>query len=586
MLKSSLSFPVSTLCIVLAWVLGFSFFFGQIAGGQQIHEDVVNVDTGLSYSGIQEAIDAPETLDKHTIRVGVGVFREHVTVTKSVSLEGQGPNASVIDGSGGIVAVDVVCNDVEISDLGIRNGVIGLRLNQVDNCGIVGNVLYNGSYGIRLFHSRNSLVAGNQVSGYSYFGIELDSSGNSTLKNNIIADNHYNFGVDGTLLRDFLNDIDVSNTVNGKPVRYLVNQRDVIIESSTFDGVGYLGLVNSSNVKVQNLDFQDNIQGLLFAFTSNSSISNVNAQNNWNGIHVQHSANVSVDEVKSTGNFDYGIKFLNSSNSRASHNSVENNGWAGIGLFWSRDSTLDWNEASYCTYDLHIVSTNDSVISRNTALARPGDYSIALYYSHNNSIYRNTFESALLFAETRDAMSFTPKNSWDNGLEGNYWLSYMGYDADRDGIGDASYAVGENNVDNCPLMGRFSEFSLIVNEKVYNVALISNSTVKELQFNADERRIMFDAIGQNGTAGFCRLAVPAGFLEELEGDDMGFLVNGEEPVLERQWSSDTHAYWYLSFANVPSEAAFDYLFVGMFILLVLVLAGVVLIVLWKRKAKL
>jgi nitrous oxidase accessory protein NosD len=75
-----------------------------------------------------------------------------------------------------------------------------------------------------------------------------------------------------------------------------------------------------------------------------------------------------------------------------------------------------------------------------------------VYYSHNNVIYHNKFVNSLLYTENRNGTQFTPKNSWDNGLEGNYWSDYTGEDADGDGIGDTPYMVGKDNVDNYPLM--------------------------------------------------------------------------------------------------------------------------------------
>lgn len=326
------------LTLFLSATLSFSLFFSLSEGSnatpspfvQQSGFGVHNLDTGLNYSTIQTAINASETLDGHRIQVSAGIYYEHVTINKSISLVGEDRSTTIIDGNGAGTLVYVTADNVEIRNFTIRNGTFGLWLYNSQNSKITGNTLQDGSYGIRLYHSKNSEVTGNNVCKYTFFGIELDSSGNSTLRNNIMTDNKYNFGVNGNSLYDFINDIDDSNTVNGKPIHYLINQHDFTIDSFTFQEMGYLGLVNSTGIKVQNLDVQDNVQGILFAYTKNSTISNVNARKNWNGIYVAHSSNISVIESNANNNFDYGIKFFNSTHSLASGNNADNNGWSGI----------------------------------------------------------------------------------------------------------------------------------------------------------------------------------------------------------------------------------------------------------------
>jgi len=51
----------------------------------------------------------------------------------------------------------------------------------------------------------------------------LDSSCNNTLTGNNMTGNTYNFGVWGQYLEHFLQDIDTSNTVDGKVVYYLIS---------------------------------------------------------------------------------------------------------------------------------------------------------------------------------------------------------------------------------------------------------------------------------------------------------------------------------------------------------------------------
>ena len=514
---------------------------------------VHNLSNGKGYSTIQEAINAPETMDGHEIFAASGIYYEHVTINKSLSLVGENRDTTIIDGKGAGTVVYVTADNVEIRNFTIQNGISSLWLDRSQNSKIIGNTLQIGYYGIRLHHSRNVEVTDNNVNKYTKFGVELYLSGNSKLRNNKMTDNKYNFRVDGTSISDFINAIDTSNTVNGKPVRYLINQHNVTIDSSTFQELGYLALVNSTNIKVQNLSVQDNAQGVLFAFTANSTISNVNAKNNWDGIYVAHSQNILVSYNNANRNFDYGIKFFNSSHSLAFGNNVDNNGWAGIGLFRSPNSTVDGNEANFNTYNLHLVYTNNSVITRNNAQSKPYGYSIAVYYSHNNVIYHNMFVNRLLYVETRNWTRFTPRNSWDNSLEGNFWSSYRGVDADQDGIGDTAYVIGENNADNHPLMGKFSNFTVTLEAKTYTITIISNSTISQFQFSPEEESVSFIATGFNETMGFSRVAIPNALLQELEGGNLTFWINWEQPPLQRKWTDGINTYLYFSYVNRVSE---------------------------------
>jgi parallel beta-helix repeat protein len=551
-LAFSLVFGVS-----VVFPLSFGRFYPrQNYAAQQDNLRVHNLNTGEKFSSIQEAINAPGTLDGHQISVASGVYHEHLTVDKSLSLIGEARSTTIIDGSGSGKVVYVTADNVEIRNFTIQNGSFGLWVDDSPNSRIIGNTFQDGSYGLRLYDSRNSEVVGNNVYRYTWFGIEIKSSGNSTLRENAMMDNEYNLGVDGNVLSDFINDIDVSNTVNDKPVHYWINKHDITIDSSSFQEIGYLGLVNSTNIDVKDLNVQDNKEGLLFAFARNSTISNVNARDNWNGIYVAHSVNVSVTGNSANSNFDYGIKFFNSSHSVARGNNVDNNGWAGIGVVRSPNSRVEGNEANFNTYDLHIVYTNNSVIAGNSALIQPGArtcYSIAVYYSHSNVIYHNAFDNRLLYVEPRNWTGFTPPNSWDDGVEGNYWSGYRGGDADLDGIGDTPYVVGDNNVDNYPLMGKFSEYGVILKGETYSVSVISNSTLAQFEFGVDEGRISLLATGENGTIGFLRIAVPKAFLGALEGGNLSILINGEPPVLERKWTDGVYTYFYFSYVNGVSE---------------------------------
>jgi len=587
-MKASLAIFVFSLVLIILLIPPFSSFTLSYDGVDNVaqlnNHRVLNRNTGKSYAAIQEAINAPETLDGHEIFVASGIYDENVTINKSLSLVGEDRDTTVIDGNRAARVIYVTANNVKVANFAIRNGTFGLWLDNSQNSKIIGNTLQDGSYGIRLYYSRNAEVLDNSVHGYRSFGIELNSSGNSTLRNNKMAENKYNFGVDGRSLSDFINDIDTSNTVNDKPIQYLINRHNITIDSFTFRELGYLALVNSTDIKVQNLMVQENIQGILFAFTANSTINNVNARNNWNGVYVTHSWNVLASESNSNYNFDYGIKFFDSPRSSALDNNVDNNGWAGVGLFGSPNSTVDGNEANFHMYNLHIVYTNNSVITGNNAgQSKPGGYSIAVYYSHNNLICHNSFANSLLYVETKDKKTFVPRNSWDNGLDGNFWSSYGGADANQDGVGDSPYVVGENNTDNHPLMGEFSKFAADLGGKTYSITVVSNSTLSQFQFSSEDGKIGFIAVGFNGTRGFARVAIPNELLLNMRSSNLIFLINQEQPVLKRKWIDETNTYWYFSYANSMSESVIDPWRIAVAALVILVVSASAFVVFRKKR---
>ncbi|MCK5563118.1 right-handed parallel beta-helix repeat-containing protein, partial [Candidatus Bathyarchaeota archaeon] len=353
---------------------------GQPDATQQDNIRVTNLNTGKNYSAIQEAIGALETLDGHEIFVASGIYYEHLTIDKSISLIGEDRSTTVIDGNGTGTILYVTADNVHISNFTVQNG----------------------RYGIRLYHSKNSRINRNNVYNSEWFGVEISHSGNCTLRNNSLVGNRYNFGVEGAALLDFVNDIDVSNFVNGKPIYYLVNQRDFEINSSTFQQIGYLGLVNSTTVSVKNLNLKDNKDGILFAYITNSSIKNVNVTSNWSGICVKFSSNVSINGNNANNNFDYAIALRASTNCTVAGNNVNNNGWGGISLGASRNCTVVGNNVNNNYYDIHLVESGANLVRGNNALLKQDGYSIVVYRSANNIIYHNTFVTSLLRGETKN----------------------------------------------------------------------------------------------------------------------------------------------------------------------------------------
>jgi len=297
----------------------------------------------------------------------------------------------------------------------------------------------------------------------------LKNSSNNTLRSNSIVDNKYNFGVWGWTLSHFVNDVDVSNTVDGKPVYYLINQKSLVINSSTYPNVGYLALVNSTNITVEGLELKNNGQGILLAYSTNTSIrqNNITA-NKYQGIWLWCSSNNSISGNNIKNNYLHGIYFDSSSNNIISGNNITNNKY-GIEL--------------YSLYPLYF-SSNNSISGNNITNNGCG---IVLSYSSNNKFYHNNFidNTWRVYCEPGYA------NVWDDGYPsgGNYRSDYVGVDVNSgsgqdllgsDGISDTPYIIDANNQDHYPLMKPWSprvESVIIINAEPKTVTVGSDIAV-------------------------------------------------------------------------------------------------------------
>jgi hypothetical protein len=80
---------------------------------------------------------------------------------------------------------------------------------------------------------------------------------------------------------------------------------------------------------------------------------------------------------------------------------------------------------------------------------------------HGNKIFSNNFFGKNNFIASSE------ENSWDNGSMGNYWSDYKtkypaASEISNTGIGDTSYTMNEDNVDNYPLISPFTLKPLLV----------------------------------------------------------------------------------------------------------------------------
>jgi len=267
---------------------------------------------------------------------------------------------------------------------------------------------------VELYGSNTNQLIGNSISNNGGMGLLLNWAPSNYLRNNTITNNDYNFGVYGGWV-SVPEDIDTSNTVNGKPIYYLVNANTITIDASL--NPGYIGLINSENITIKDITIGNNVQGVYLENTSKSKIENTHLSNNMIGIEMNR---CSENEI--------------------ANNEILNNIWNGIRLWVSALN----------------IFTDNNIFNSGLGLELTGPSG---EYSHDNKIYHNNF---------KDNQTHVVANMSENDLfndiypsGGNYWSGYTGIDEKSgenqdqpgaDGIGDAPYTFYSNSQDRYPFM--------------------------------------------------------------------------------------------------------------------------------------
>jgi parallel beta-helix repeat protein len=449
--------------------------------------------------------------------------RNNVTI-KNVSITGFENGIYLDSSSGNIIANNTITNSEEPA--------VNLR-NSSGNMIIGNNITGNRVWGVLLKEnsSDNTIISNNVVNNIYGIGIELRDSSDNTLRENILVGN--SFAVSGDSISDFIQDIDTSNMMDGKPIYYWVNQQNEQIPPNA----GYVALINCTNITVKGLTLERYGEITLW-WTKNSRISNVSASR---GIYLHYSINNTVIAnalvyggvtlYYSSGNIIGGneissscIRLDYSTYNMISGNKIIDSPQEGIFIWMgSSNNTVTGNTVinSSSGYGSVFIDSSGNIIANNNIINNK--VSMCLQ-SSNNKIYHNNFIN-----NTNPMWYIHRENIWDDGYPsgGNYWSDYPGIDiyggpyqnlTGSDGIGDTSY-TGWNLEDNYPLMAPINIFDAGIWDKIeYYVDVVSNSTISDFYFNPDEGAFLrFNVTGDDGTGGFCRVTIPKDLLWVKDG---------------------------------------------------------------------
>jgi len=452
----------------------------------------------------------------------------------------------------------------------------GIGLDNSRNNSIWENTITDNEGGLYLDWSSNNIVVANNVTASTYSGIRLQVSSNNTLRRNIVADNLYNFEVFGENPSDLVNYVDVSNTVDGKPVYYLINERDRIVPADA----GYVALVNCTRIIVQNLNLTNNGKGVTVASTINSTVIGNKISNNAWGIWLLKSYDIRIAGNNITANSYYGVDFAYSSNNSISANHIRRSYMAGIRSSFSSHNSINGNDITNNDGGIEVrSSSNSSVVDNNIA---NNEFGIKLYGSSYNKIYHNNF---LDNAQQVDTETSSFANAWDGGYQsgGNYWSDYSELDLNHDGIGDFPYEIESNNADHYPLCGMFYSFNTSLELRV---EVVSNSTIEGFEYFGliGTIKMYVSSLSTLQTYGFCRICIP---YELMNVTNIQVVIDdGGIPVLYPNYTlhgNGTHVWIYFAYERLAHEIDIIPEFSSLRIISVYMAVTIFAVIVYRRK---
>lgn len=384
-----------------------------------------------SYSTIQQAVR--HASDGDTIFVRKGQYNETVTVEKSLWLVGEdkqsiidahsiGPDVLILHDNVNVTGFTMINSPtpatgswldnmmgiglpIQLSDIQIigashcniygnnlANSLSGISVENSSQNNIIGNEISENSNGVRIEYSANNYVANNVIKGGGS-GIAIVSSANNsiisntvtgagsaiwlnsasanTLRNNTLIDNYGNFRVQGSETSAFINYVDTSNTIDGRPIYYWIGRSNEIVPSNA----ACIILVDCFNITAKESDLALSSHGIVLAYTNNSIIKS----------NKLASLNTTASEDLGRSGSALDIMLFSSFN-----NDLTNN-LANIWLYSSFNNRITQNTGVIRLYDSKSNEISENKITSISFV--PVDWSgLVLSNSSNNQILRNSIK--------------------------------------------------------------------------------------------------------------------------------------------------------------------------------------------------
>jgi len=312
--------------LVVAVILLFTFL--EITNSEDASGRVIYVGENGDYEKIQDAIDNASDGDR--IYILPGVYHEHLTVHKSISIVGKSPDSVIIDAGLYENGILITSSNVKISNLTVREGggkepnaliKVASQKNEIKNC-----ILHTCRNGILLLSGKN-LVEGCSIYENGN-GVEIQSS-NNKIKNCTI----YKNGMGVELINAFNNTISsCAIHTNGIGI-YMENSSSNLVRGckvyKNSGNEGGIFLLNSDENSIDNSSINHNVWSVRAVKSNKNKISGCEISESRFGIRIENSVGNEISRCNITHN-RYGVYMEKCFLNKVNYNNIAGNHMYGL----------------------------------------------------------------------------------------------------------------------------------------------------------------------------------------------------------------------------------------------------------------
>ena len=555
--------------------------FDLTGGAAQLIDSDLNDNSGIGLNVTDATIRGRDTY----------LLRNHIGISFTGAGNGselRGFNASASTGTGLTAShtTDFTVRDSWFTHNGGDGVEVGVNASlRLDGCGIHAN----GRHGVHLNGSLRVVVNGTLSTGHSGYGflfeddrltqlmasrargnawgLLLNRSTAATLRDNEIAYNGYQVGLEGLVRDHFFHTMDTSNSVGGKQLLYLVNLTRVEYEA-TFEP-GFMTVVNSLDSRFTGYRVSGDRQGVVAAFNENCTFAEFNITGNYQGVRLTGGENNNVTGGWFEAN-ELGLLAESESHFTLDDNRFHDN-LNGTLLSGSSHALLDDNFWSAQVFDGLELRDSPAAVLRDNHLDGAGRYGLRLHRSSNATLENNTItdnrynvgvwgdpygDFVSYFAATQvnglpAVLLIAPRNTTYNAslnpgfvaVVGGWNVTITGLDMAANGQGLLLAYTNRSRVEN-----------VIVRDNLYGIHLYRshNNTLVNITATGNYRGIIIERSIDNllldcqvvdNEEGVVLLAAGGNRLEALNGthNSIGVLIEGYSAVRETELFNDTFA---------------------------------------------